>query len=166
MNCYPFWAGDFQHLMLKYMVMFVYGPVFLQPRQIPTPTYLLPPFAGTLFHRKCRNTCNSICGSCVYVDIDFIFTYTQIRFIFALHILAAKVHKAVFIYIYIVFLCVCVYHKVCYLLVVFLRCPHSNPESSSQHVGQADGLKIIFPIVPLQIPFVLVLKGISHGKIS
>lgn len=108
-----------------------------------------------------------------YVDLVFMWililylhTHRSGLFLLCTSLLQKSTKLCLYIYIYCFLMCVCVYHKVCYLLVVFLRCPHSNPESSSQHVGQADGLKIIFPLVPLQIPFVLVLKGISHGKIS
>ena len=80
----------------------IYGNVclwsgFLQPRQIPTPTYLLPPFAGTFF------IANVETRAIPYVDLT---------------------------------------------------------RGSSWWASSSSRLS------PLQIPYALVLKGISHGKIS
>ena len=142
MNCYPFWAGDFQDLMLEYMVMSVYGPFFLQTPANPNLNVLGTTLCRNVFYRKCRNTCNSTCGSWVYEDI-FIFLniHIDLVYFFFAHTCCKSPQSCVYRFM-------CVYHKVCYLLVVFLRCPHSNPESFSQHVGQADGLHH-FPACPL-----------------
>ena len=125
----------------------IYGNVclwsvfFLQPRQIPTPTYLLPPFAGTFF------IANVETRAIPYVDLGFmrifLFFYIHIDLVyfFFAHTCCKSPQSCVYRFM-------CVYHKVCYLLVVFLRCPHSNPESFSQHVGQADGLHHL-PACPL-----------------